>query len=107
MAIHETCFGEVRRVRFQMRHLRQTFIGRLVATALCAVLVLAVSFWVPESVVRGFGALGLTIAVLLGVLAIVVDACMARRPTGPDDAHELSPLVFPPSERRSGPWEMD
>lgn len=88
-----------------MRLSQQTFGGRLVATALGAALVLAVSFWVPDWIVRGFGELGVTIVVLLGVLAIIADMFMASRPALLEDAHALSPLAFPPSEQRS--WEMD
>lgn len=88
-----------------MRLSKQTLGGRLVATASCAALVLAVSFWVPDWVVRSFGELGVTIVVLLGVIAIIADMFMASRPAVLEDAHELSPLAFPPSEQ--GSWEMD
>lgn len=81
-----------------MRLSKQIFGERLVATALYVALVLAVSFWVPDWIVRGFGVLGVAIAVLLGVLAIIADACMAWRSAAFDDAHEFSTLAFPPPE---------
>jgi len=83
-----------------MPRLRKKFSELLVITALCAAVILAVSFWFRDSALRALatpGVIALAALFFGAVLWMIVSARALRQPTVLEDAHELSTLAFPPS----------